>query len=1420
MKNIYKTLKLVAYRDEGGILERAEITDGYIVKSEKKIGFTINSAEPMPARVLSCLKADIKEKYRAEIVEITVAAPVEEEPAPQTIEINAQSFSEYCRAQNPLCNGFFNDVEIGIGDSEVTVSLCHGGKAILEGNGIDRLAADWLSKNLGRRVICKFVQKEIKPREHAPAHAAPVVSKAAPKPAAKQSVTVSSGGVIYGKPFSKEPVAISSIEQGDMGIAIEGDMFGFESQPLRNGKKTIVSFAVTDGKSSIRVKEFMENSLVPDIKSTIEKAGRVAVLGDIRYDEYARENVLFAKAIALRSKAERVDDAPEKRIELHLHTNMSAMDALTPASKYIETAVKWGWDTVAITDHGVVQAFPEAYTSAKKYGFKGKILYGVEAYFVNDSVPLMFGASRDSFDDDIICFDIETTGLSHNAERITEIGAVRVRGGKIVESFNTFVDPERPIPAKIVELTGITDAMVKGAPKEAEAVRAFIEFAGKSVLVAHNASFDMSFIRSACERNNIDYEPPYIDTLALTRLVYPKLKNHKLDTIAEALKVGEFNHHRACDDADVLGRILIKILEKIKTEYKMEGFDNFNAEIVTKCGGISPKQLPTHHMIIFVKNKAAMRNLFIMISDSHIKNYYKRPRITKSMLMQYRKDMLIGSACEAGELYRAIIDGASASEVKKIASFYDFLEIQPIANNHFLVESGKVRDDEALRDINRRIVALGKEVGKPVVATGDVHFLNPEDELFRSVLLGSQGFSDSDKPMPLYLRTTQDMLDEFAYLGAETAREVVITNSRKIADQCEIFSPLPPEGVLFKPTIENSEQELENGCIERAKAIYGDPLPEWIDTRLKKELVPIIENGYSVTYIIAKRLVKHSNENGYLVGSRGSVGSSFVAHMAEITEVNGLEPHYVCPNCKNHERMGGKGFECGVDMPDKVCPVCGTMYVKDGFDIPFETFLGFGADKVPDIDLNFSGEYQTQMHRYVEDLLGKDKIFKAGTITAIQDKMAIGYVKKYAEEKGKILPDVEIKRLALGITGVRKSTGQHPGGMMVVPTDMEIYDFSPVQYPANDEDKGTTTTHFDYHSIHDNILKLDMLGHDDPTVIKFLEDSTGTDARKIPLDDKETMSLFLNSDALKYTRPNKYSEIGTFAVPEFGTEFVRGMLRDTKPTTFGELVRISGLSHGTDVWLGNAADLVRNKTATLKECICTRDDIMLYLIAKGMDKKLSFTIMESVRKGKGLKPEWEEAMQAANVPAWYINSCKKIKYMFPKAHAAAYVTSAFRIAWYKVHYPLHFYAAYFTVRADDFNAEKMIYGEEAVERRIDELMAGEGRGTAKDKTEQTILEVCYEMYLRGYSFLNIDINKSDAKNFIVVDDKHILPPFNAIAGLGESVGQSIVEARAEAQFDSIEDLRSRTRLSQSTVELMQRLGILNDLPESSQTSFF
>ncbi len=1413
MKNIYNTLKLVTYRDENGILERAELTDGYISRKEKKIVFTLNSAEAIPAPVLSRLKANIIQTYNAAAVEITVALTVEDEPCK---EVSIEALAEYCKSQNPMCNGFFSDATLCIGEREATVTLSHGGKAILEGNGIDKLATAWICKTLGKKIECKFIQGEIKPRAEEPKPAPQYV----PQKAAPKTKAVPQGGVIYGKSFAKAPTDIVMLEQGDTGVVIEGDVFGFESQPLRNGKKTIVTFGVTDGKSSMRVKEFMDNAVVINIKDALEKAGRAAVLGDIRYDEYARENVLFAKAIALREKPERTDNAPEKRIELHLHTNMSAMDALTPASKYIKTAAKWGWDAIAITDHGVVQAFPEAYTTAKKIGYKGKIMYGVEAYFVNDSVPMMFGSYNKSFDDEIVCFDIETTGLSPETERITEIGAVKIRNGRVVESFNTFVNPQKPIPEKIVSLTGITDAMVKDAPLEKEAVQSFIEFAGNAVLVAHNASFDMSFIRGTCIRHGISYEPPFIDTLALVRVIFPKLKNHKLNTVAEFLQVGDFNHHRACDDADVLARILIKIIEKLKTEYRMSGFTSFNADIVTKCGGVSPKQLPTYHMVIFVKNKAAMRNLFIMISDSHIKNYYKRPRITKSMLMQYRKDMLIGSACEAGELYRAILENVPYGELKKIASFYDFLEIQPLANNRFLIAEGKVRDDEGLRNINRKIIALAKELGKPVVATGDVHFLEPEDEIFRSVLLGSQGFSDYDKPMPLYLRTTEDMLEEFSYLGEDVAREVVITNPKKLADMCESFSPLPPEGVLFKPTIKGSEEELEKGCIEKAKSIYGDPLPEWIETRLKNELVPIIENGYSVTYIIAKRLVKHSNENGYLVGSRGSVGSSFVANMAEITEVNGLEPHYICPNCKHHERMGGKGYECGVDMPDKNCPVCGTKYKKDGFDIPFETFLGFSADKVPDIDLNFSGEYQTQMHRYVEDLLGKDKIFKAGTITAIQDKMAIGYVRKYAEENGKILSDTEIKRLALGITGVRKSTGQHPGGMMVVPGDMEIYDFSPVQYPANDEDKGTTTTHFDYHSIHDNILKLDMLGHDDPTVIKFLEDTTGTNARDIPLDDPETMSLFLNSDALKYTRPNKYSSIGTFAIPEFGTEFVRGMLRDTKPTTYGELVRISGLSHGTDVWLGNAADLVRNGTATLKECICTRDDIMLYLIAKGMDKKLSFTIMESVRKGKGLKPEWEDAMRAANVPEWYITSCNKIKYMFPKAHAAAYVTSAFRIAWYKVHYPLQFYAAYFTVRADDFNAEKMIYGPELVEKRLDELLAGEGRGTAKDKTEQAILEVCYEMYLRGYSFVNIDINTSDARNFKVINDKQILPPFNALAGLGESVGQSIVEARNEAMFDSVEDLKCRTRLSQSAIELMQRLNILGDMPESSQTSFF
>jgi len=1391
-------------------LSDTEIKNAYAKKSTREIGFTL--CGQFDDGELNVIKnAIIKECNASDVI-----IELEAKEIGAATEISSQVIEELASEISPVARGFLSDCTVTCINDEVLIELAHGGLAFLEGMNVAKQLQNSLLKKFAKLYKCTFkgiTEIDAESDEYKTSHVdeGPVIKKQATE----------ENQVIYGKPIKKSLIPINTLSEETGSAAVRGRVFAFDRRITKDGSKMIASFGISDGTSSLKVK-FVPLPTVDEgnrLMDKIEKAGYVTIQGEISYDKYDRDIFLNPRNIVSDKEEERMDNAPVKRVELHLHTTMSMKDAVTTPDKYIKRAKKWGLDAIAITDHGVIQAFPSAYLSAQKIGYEGKIIYGVEDYFVNDTHPVMFGSCDDSFEDTIVCFDLETTGFSAVNDRIIEIGAVKIQDGIITDKFNMFVYPEKPIPAKVIELTGINDSMVADAPSQEEAVRKFIDFAGNSMLVAHNASFDMSFINAACERYEIPYRPAYLDTLALSRKMYRGLKNYKLNTLAEHFEVGDFNHHRASDDAAILAKILLCMLTDLKKEQGLTSFENFNNEINANYEGTDLSKMKPNHQTILVKNRAGLRNLFIMISESHLKYYNRRPIIPKSLLMQYRDGLIIGSACEAGELYTAFIENRSQKDIEDIASFYDYLEIQPLCNNMFLVEKGMVSDVNQLKNINKKICELGDKLGKPVVATCDVHFLDPEDEQFRKVLLIAQEFSDGGKPMPLYLRTTEEMLAEFSYLGDELARKVVIDNTRLIADMCENFSPLPPNK-LFKPTIEGAEEELYDKSFEKAKNIYGDELPEWISERLKTELTAIIENGYAVTYIIAKRLVEESNRNGYLVGSRGSVGSSIAAFMSGITEVNGLPPHYICSKCKYLEQNTIEGIDCGVDMPDKVCPVCGEKLTKAGFDIPFQTFLGFEADKVPDIDLNFASAYQSQMHKYVEKLLGSRNIFRAGTINALQEKNAIGYVKKYAERIGVQLSNLETLRLAQGLVGVKMTTGQHPGGVMVVPQDMDIYDFCPIQHPADDSDKGTVTTHFEYKYIHDNLLKLDMLGHDDPTVLKMLQDITGIDGRDIPLDDKDVMEIFLSNKSLNLTRENPYSNVGTIAISEFGTRFVRGMLEKTKPTTFSELVKISGLSHGTDVWLGNAETLIDEGTATLKEVICTRDDIMLYLIGKGMDKKLSFTIMEAVRKGKHLKPEWEVEMRAHEVPEWYIESCNKIAYMFPKAHAVAYVMMAFRIAWFKVHKPLAFYAAYFSIRADLFNAETMIYGIERVEDKIRELEALP-KMNAREKSELTIYEVVYEYYLRGYSFSNVDIEKSHSTEFIVCEEENkLIPPFNTIAHLGDTAAESVVAEREKGKFESIEELLARTSLNSTNVEDMKKLGILNDLPDSSQITFF
>lgn len=1241
---------------------------------------------------------------------------------------------------------------------------------------------------------------------------------------------VADENLILGKLYTEEPIPIRDALGEFDRVTIKGDVFFVDHREItskKTGKEWVkIAFDITDNTNSIRVSKFMAKDQAGDIVSAIKTGMHLIVQGKISFDSYEKESILEPTAIVKSKKKIRMDNAPEKRVELHLHTNMSAMDGVSDTKDLINRCKAWGWPAMAITDHGCAQAFPLAlHVVDGKEADYPKILYGVEAYYVNDAaaVSVVRGDLDGGLDGDFIVFDLETTGLKPATEEITEIAAVLVREGEIKDSFQTYVNPHKPIPPEITELTGISDETVADAPDLPEALDKFFAFMGDRVLVAHNAGFDLSFLKAACKKLDIEREFTYIDTLEMSRIMLPHLSRFKLNILAKELQVGPFEHHRASEDAAVLGRIWVKLLDKLKHEQHASKISDINpllAGLRAKEGGL--KNLPRHHFIILVQNQVGLKNLYKLISYSFLDHFYRRPLMPRSELIKHREGLIFGSACEAGELFHAVVEGKPFEELKRIADFYDYLEIQPIDNNRFMIAKGIAEDEETLRDYNRTILKLADALGKPCCATGDVHFLDPEDEAYRRILMAGQGFPDADNQAPLYLKTTEEMLKEFAYLGEDRAYEVVITNPNKIADMLDPIRPIPREN--YPPKIEGSAEELETMCREKAKRMYGDPLPEIVQARLDRELKSIIGNGYDVMYMIAQKLVSKSLQDGYLVGSRGSVGSSLVAFMSDITEVNSLAPHYLCPECKYFELHENEGVGCGVCLPDKVCPRCGTPLKKEGFSVPFETFLGFNGDKVPDIDLNFSGEYQPRIHKYTGELFGHDHVFRAGTIATVAEKTAYGYVKKYMEERGIECSRAEENRLAAGCTGIRRTTGQHPGGIVVVPKEVEIYDFCPVQHPADDPTSDIITTHFEYHSIDANLLKLDELGHDDPTIIKHLEDLTGVNAQEIPLDDPDVMSLFTSNRALHYVddAPDPIlGDLGCLAVPEFGTKFVRGMVKDTKPTTFDDLLCISGLSHGTDVWLGNAADLVASGIP-LNECICCRDDIMNYLIGKGVEPKLAFQTMESVRKGKGLKPEMEEAMKANNVPDWYIDSCKKIKYMFPKAHAVAYVMMAFRIAWFKVHKPLAFYSAYFSVRAKGFDASCMIKGDAVCLDKIRELHRKDVDKTisAAEKDTQTTLEVCHEFYKRGFIFEPMDVYKSDATKFIVTE-KGLIPPFTSMPGIGEQAALNIVEERKKGRFLSAEELSVRCpKVSKSVIELLGEIGALGSMPRSTQISLF
>ncbi len=1233
--------------------------------------------------------------------------------------------------------------------------------------------------------------------------------------------------VIYGRDFEEEAIPIESITQEMGEVVIRGKVLTVESREIRN-EKTILMFNITDFTDTLTVKMFLRNDQVSEV-ADIKKGAFLKIKGVTTIDRFDHElsigSLTGVKKIPDFTVA-RKDNSPRKRVELHCHTKMSDMDGVTDAGVLVDRAYKWGHPAIAITDHGVVQGFPIANHYVEDHIPKDsefKVIYGVEAYLVDDLKGVVTESKGQSLDGSYVVFDIETTGFSSVKNKIIEIGAVRVEEGKIVSRFSEFVNPQVPIPFKIEQLTGINDQMVMDAPVIEEILPRFLEFSKGAVMVAHNADFDMSFILENCRRLDLPREFTYVDTVGLARFLLPGLNRFKLDTVAKALQIPLLNHHRAVDDAECTAEIFVKFVSMLK-ERDIRDLDTLNREAGVSVDNI--KKMPTYHAIILATSEVGRVNLYHLISESHINYYFRRPRIPKSVYLKYREGLLIGSACEAGELYQALLRGAADTEIARLVKFYDYLEIQPIGNNAFMLREDRddIKTEEDLRDLNRRIVKLGEEFEKPVVATCDVHFIDPEDEIYRRIIMAGKGFDDADQQAPLYLRTTEEMLEEFSYLGAEKAEEVVITNTNKIADMCEKVCPI--RDGKFPPVIENSDQDLRDICYNKAHEMYGDPLPEVVAARLERELTSIISNGYAVMYIIAQKLVWKSNEDGYLVGSRGSVGSSFVATMSGITEVNPLAPHYYCKKChysdfdspevKHYAELG----KAGCDMPDKACPVCGEPLVKEGFDIPFETFLGFEGNKEPDIDLNFSGEYQSNAHKYTEVIFGEGHTFRAGTIGTLADKTAFGYVKNYFEERGVHKRNCEIDRIVQGCTGVRRTTGQHPGGIVVLPHGEDICSFTPIQHPANDMTTDIVTTHFEYHSIDKNLLKLDILGHDDPTMIRMLEDLTGLDAKTIPLDNKDVMSLFSSTKALGISPEDIGGcPLGCLGIPEFGTEFVIQMLQDTKPTSFSDLIRISGLSHGTDVWLGNAQTLIEEGKATISTAICTRDDIMTYLINKGLPSEHSFKIMESVRKGKGLKPEQEAEMREHDVPDWYIWSCKKIKYMFPKAHAAAYVMMAWRIAYFKIFYPLAYYAAYFSIRASAFSYELMCLGRERLEYHMADYRKRADTLTPKEKESMKDMKIVQEMYARGLEFMPVDIYRAQAHRFQIIDGK-LMPSLDSIEGLGDNAANAVEDAAKKGEFLSKDDFRQRTKVSKTVIDLMDDLHLLGDIPQSNQISLF
>lgn len=1397
-------------------------------------------------------------KQRFNIFEVDVKLEYSKPPEID-LEKEWNSIICYMAHKHPLSKAFLRKSSMELGEKSITVNMAIKGKMVLEAKKFDEVLSKIISNVYGQEYKIKFVEnisedaiKEYMEHskileEEAIKHVQMLAEEAKKESEQdatgrqgtdKNSVLSSSNAteisvsieaphepqeespLIFGRSIKikEQLVKIADLSVDSGKVVLDGEILNIDSRELKSGK-VLIMFDLFDGSSTITCKVFSDGDKSKEIIGKLKKAKGIKLEGTAQFDPFAKELGVIANVIiegAGLKKQSRDDDAKIKRVELHMHTQMSQMDGVTSATDLLNQAAKWGMKSIAITDHGVVQAFPEAHHFCEKNPDL-KVIYGVEAYLAPDRTPVVSFPRGQDLNTTYCVLDLETTGFSFRTEKITEIGIMKIRNGEVLDEFSCFVNPEKPIPQRVVEVTNITDDMVKDAETIDKVFPKILEFIGDSVLVAHNADFDIGFLKYNANLLGYSLDNTYLDTLRLAKELFPEYKKYKLGIIAENLGIKVEVAHRALDDVDTT----VKVFNVMINMLKEKGADKIE-DIDTICAGKTDfRRLPTYHAIILAKNYVGLKNLYKLISFSHLNYFYKKPRILKSLYKQYSEGLILGSACEQGEIYRAIVAGKTDEEIEAIAGDYDYLEIQPLGNNMFMVRNGTVPDVKALEDINKKIVELGDKLGKPVVATCDVHFMDPQDEIYRRILMAGQGYDDADEQAPLYLRTTEEMLKEFEYLGEDKAYEVVVTNTNKISDMCEKISPISPE--KCPPHIDGCEQTIKDIAYKKAHELYGNPLPEIVEERLSKELESIIKNGFSVMYIIAQKLVWKSNEDGYIVGSRGSVGSSFAAYATGITEVNSLPPHYRCPKCK-YSDFNDYGYACGFDLPDKECPKCGTKMVKDGIDIPFETFLGFNGDKEPDIDLNFSGEYQAKAHKYTEVIFGKGTTFKAGTVGTVADKTAYGYVKKYYEERGVPINNAEVLRIAKGCTGIKRTTGQHPGGIIVVPKGREIYEFCPVQHPADDPNSDIITTHFDYHSIDQNLLKLDILGHDDPTMIRMLYDITGIDPTKVPLDDKETMSIFSSTDALGVSPEQIKSKVGSYGIPEFGTKFVRGMLVDTKPTTFDELIRISGLSHGTDVWLGNAQSLIEAGTVTLNEAICCRDDIMIYLIKKGVPPNKAFKIMETVRKGKALKdPEkWAEfvgVMKEYDVPDWYIKSCEKIKYMFPKAHAAAYVTNAFRIAWFKVHYPKAYYAAYFTIRADEFDSDIMCYGKQKVINKMKEIdLAGNG-ATTKEKNMYAILELVLEMNERGINFLPIDLYKSHATKFLV-EEEGIRPPLNSIPGLGTVAAEGIDNAKQDGKFMSIDDMKIRSKIGKSVIELLDRVGCLKGMSQSNQMSLF